>query len=63
MRNGSWTPVFAIAIAADLTTAVLAIAVLKPMRARAGYCSRGRGNLCNVHCNLVAVSSARVVEV
>ncbi len=36
MRNGSWTPVFAIAIAADLTTAVLAIAVLKPMRARFG---------------------------
>lgn len=31
---GSWTPVFGIAIAADLLTAVLAIAVLKPMRAR-----------------------------
>ena len=32
--TGSWTPVFAIAIVADLTTAALAIAVLKPMRAR-----------------------------
>ncbi|MDP9096197.1 MAG: MFS transporter, partial [Pseudomonadota bacterium] len=33
---GSWTPVFGTAIAADLLTAVLAIAVLKPMRARYG---------------------------
>ena len=32
--TGSWTPVFGVAIAADLLTAVLAIAVLKPMRAR-----------------------------
>ena len=32
--TGSWTPVFAVAIAADLLTAVLAIAVLKPMRRR-----------------------------
>ncbi|HKM64914.1 MAG TPA: oxalate/formate MFS antiporter [Acidisphaera sp.] len=31
---GSWTPVFACAITADLLTAVLAIAVLRPMRAR-----------------------------
>lgn len=31
---GSWTPVFALAIAADLLTALLAIAVLKPMRRR-----------------------------
>ncbi len=31
---GSWTPVFALAIGADLLTAVLAIAVLKPMRSR-----------------------------
>ena len=31
--TASWTPVFAVAIAADLLTAVLAIAVLKPMRA------------------------------
>lgn len=30
---GSWTPVFGVAIAADLVTALLAIAVLKPMRA------------------------------
>ena len=29
---GSWTPVFAVAIAADLLTAVLAIAALKPLR-------------------------------
>ncbi|GAC1346024.1 MAG: oxalate/formate MFS antiporter [Acetobacteraceae bacterium] len=32
--TGSWTPVFALAIGADLLTAVLALAVLKPMRAR-----------------------------
>ena len=32
--TGSWTPVFSLAIGADLLTAVLAIAVLKPMRAR-----------------------------
>jgi len=31
---GSWTPVFAVAIAADLITAVLAIALLKPLRAK-----------------------------
>jgi len=31
---GSWTPVFGLAIGADLLTAVLAIAVLRPMRAR-----------------------------
>ena len=31
---GSWTPVFALAIAADLLTAVLALALLKPMRRR-----------------------------
>ncbi len=31
---GSWTPVFAVAITADLLTAVLAIALLKPLRAR-----------------------------
>jgi MFS transporter, OFA family, oxalate/formate antiporter len=31
---GSWTPVFGCAIAADLLTAVLAIAVLRPLRAR-----------------------------
>ena len=32
--TGSWVSVFAVAIVADLTTAVLAIAVLKPLRAR-----------------------------
>jgi MFS transporter, OFA family, oxalate/formate antiporter len=32
--TGTWTTVFAVAIAADLLTAVLAIAVLKPLRAR-----------------------------
>jgi MFS family permease len=32
-QTGSWIPVFALAIAADLLTAVLAIAVLKKMRA------------------------------
>jgi MFS family permease len=32
--TGSWTPVFTLAIGADLLTAVLAIAALKPMRAR-----------------------------
>ena len=32
--TGSWTPVFGLAIAADLLTALLAIAVLRPMRAR-----------------------------
>lgn len=31
---GSWSPVFALAIGADLLTAVLAIALLKPMRRR-----------------------------
>lgn len=31
---GSWTPVFAVAIACDLLTAALALAVLKPMRRR-----------------------------
>ena len=31
---GSWKPVFALAIGADLLTAVLALALLKPMRAR-----------------------------
>ena len=31
---GSWTPVFAVAIGADLLTALLALAVLKPMRRR-----------------------------
>ena len=31
---GSWTPVFSLAIGADLLTAVLALALLKPMRAR-----------------------------
>ncbi len=33
-RAGSWTPVFSLAIGADLLTAVLALALLKPMRAR-----------------------------
>ncbi len=33
-NTGSWTPVFGLAIAADLLTALLAVAVLKPMRAR-----------------------------
>jgi hypothetical protein len=32
--TGTWTTVFGLAIAADLLTAVLAIAVLKPLRAR-----------------------------
>jgi OFA family oxalate/formate antiporter-like MFS transporter len=32
--SGTWTTVFAVAITADLLTAVLAILVLKPMRAR-----------------------------
>ena len=31
---GSWSPVFALAIGADLLTAALALAALKPMRAR-----------------------------
>ena len=31
---GSWTPVFSLAIGADLLTAALALFVLKPMRAR-----------------------------
>lgn len=42
--TGSWTPVFAIAIGADVLTAILAIAVLKPMRQRfltAGLNARG----------------------
>ena len=33
-RAGSWTPVFSLAIGADLLTALLALALLKPMRAR-----------------------------
>jgi len=33
-HTGSWTPVFASAITLDVVTAVLAIAVLKPMRRR-----------------------------
>jgi len=32
--TGTWTTVFGVAIAADLLTAVLAIAVLKPLRTR-----------------------------
>ena len=36
--TGTWTSVFAVAIAADLVTAVLAVALLKPMRA--GFLSR-----------------------
>jgi cyanate permease len=32
--SGTWVTVFYVAIAADLLTAVLAIAVLKPLRAR-----------------------------
>ena len=32
-QTGSWSPVFGLAIGADLLTAVLALAVLKPMRA------------------------------
>ena len=32
--TGSWTPVFSIAIGADLLTAALALALLKPMRGR-----------------------------
>jgi MFS family permease len=32
--TGSWLPVFAVIIAMDFTTALLAIAVLKPMRLR-----------------------------
>ena len=32
--TGSWTPVFTLAICADLLTAVLALALLKPMRRR-----------------------------
>jgi MFS family permease len=31
--TGSWTSVFGVAITADIVTAILAIAVLKPMRA------------------------------
>lgn len=31
---GSWTPVFSLAITCDLTTAILALALLKPMRLR-----------------------------
>ena len=33
-RAGSWTPVFGLAIGADVLTAILAIALLKPLRAR-----------------------------
>ena len=32
--TGTWTSVFAVAITADLLTALLAIAALKPLRAR-----------------------------
>ncbi len=32
--TGSWTPVFALAIAADFATAILALVLLRPMRAR-----------------------------
>ena len=32
--TGTWTSIFSVAITADILTAVLAIAVLKPMRAR-----------------------------
>jgi MFS transporter, OFA family, oxalate/formate antiporter len=32
--TGSWITVFTVAIAADVVTALLAIAVLKPMRRR-----------------------------
>lgn len=32
--TGSWYPVFAVAICADLLTAILALAALKPVRAR-----------------------------
>ena len=32
--SGSWTPVFSLAIGCDLVTAVLALVVLRPMRAR-----------------------------
>jgi hypothetical protein len=32
--SGSWTPVFAVIIAMDFTTAALAIFALKPMRRR-----------------------------
>ena len=41
--TGGWTSVFAVAIAADLITAVLAIALLKPMRSR-HKCSRTLGS-------------------
>ncbi len=37
--TGSWSPVFGLAIGADLLTAVLALALLKPMRA--AYLARG----------------------
>jgi len=33
-RTGSWLPVFAVVIACDLSTAVLALAALRPLRAR-----------------------------
>ena len=36
--TGSWTSVFGVAIGADILTAILAIAVLKPMRA--AYCAQ-----------------------
>jgi len=32
--TGNWTSVFGVAIAADVVTALLAIAVLKPLRRR-----------------------------
>lgn len=38
--TGSWSPVFGLAIGADLLTAVLALALLKPMRA--AYLARAR---------------------
>jgi OFA family oxalate/formate antiporter-like MFS transporter len=40
-RAGSWTPVFGMAITFDILTAVLAIAVLKPMRRRFLLTQRG----------------------
>jgi OFA family oxalate/formate antiporter-like MFS transporter len=40
-RAGSWVPVFGVAIAIDIVTALLAIAVLKPMRGRFLAAQRG----------------------
>lgn len=42
--TGTWTTVFGVAITADLLTAVLAIAVLKPMRARHAISGQGTVN-------------------